>query len=158
MQFTNTFTAANAPSNVRVQREGDGSSMIVTWDLLSPVEARGFLEFYQVAYMQSTTQRKRQVTTCLQAPAVCMQSPCQVCPNQSMVTIGRLNESAAYSVTVAARNGAGLGTVSEPVSSLREFQTSEWETREWIVETYVLLKSYVTVCCNGKRRIDLSWQ
>ena len=126
MQFINTFTAARTPRNVRVQREGDVSSMAVTWDLLSPVEARGFLEFYQVAYMQSTTQRKRQVTTCLQAPAVCMQSPCQVCPNQSMV-IGGLVGSAAYSVTVGARNGAGPGTVSEPVSSLREFQNSEWE-------------------------------
>ena len=104
--------------------------MTVTWDLLSPAEARGVLEFYQVAYMQSTTQRKRQATTCLLAPAVCMQSPCQVCPNQSMVTIGGLNESAVYSVTVGARNGAGLGTVSEPVSSLREFQNSEWEARK----------------------------
>ena len=77
--------------------------------------------------MQSTTQRKRQATTCLQAPAVCMQSTCQVCPNQSMVTIGGLVGSAAYSVTVGARNDAGLGAVSEPVSSLREFQNSEWE-------------------------------
>ena len=75
-----------------------------------------------------------------------------------MVTIGGLVGGAAYSVTVGARNGAGLGTVSEPISSLREFQNFEWETRKWIVETYVLLKSYVTVCCNGKRRIDLSWQ
>ena len=125
--FVYIFTAANTPGNVGVQREGDGSSMTVTWDLLSPVEAKGFLEFYQVAYMQSTTQRKRQVTTCLQAPAVCMQSPCQVCPNQSMVTIGGLVGSATYSVTVGARNGAGQGTVSEPVSSLREFGTGGME-------------------------------
>ena len=85
--------------------------------------------------MQSTTQRKRQVTTCLQAPAVCMQSPCQVCPNQSMVTIGGLNESAAYSVTVGARNGPGPGAVSQLVSSPREFQNSEREARKWIVIT-----------------------
>ena len=45
MQFINTFTAARTPRNVRVQREGDGSSMTVTWDLLSPVEARGVLNF-----------------------------------------------------------------------------------------------------------------
>ena len=100
--------------------------MTVNWDPLSPVEARGFLEFYQVAYTESNAQRKRQVTTCLQAPAACMQSPCQVCPNQSMVTIGGLVEGAAYSVSVGARNGAGQGTVSEPVSSLREFQNYEW--------------------------------
>ena len=135
MQFTDTFTAARAPRNLRVQREGNGSRMTVTWDPLSPVEARGFLEFYQVAYMQSTTQRKRQATTCLLAPAVCMQSPCQVCPNQSMVTIGGLVGGAAYSVTVGARNGAGPGTISAPVSSLREFQNFEWEARKWIVVT-----------------------
>ena len=108
--------------NVRVQREGDGTRMTVTWDPLSPVDARGVLEFYQVTYMQSTTQRKRQVITCLQAPAVCMQSPCQVCPNQSMVAIGGLVGSAAYSVSVGTRNDAGPGAVSEPVSSQCEFQ------------------------------------
>ena len=85
--------------------------------------------------MQSTTQRKRQVTTCLQAPAVCMQSPCQVCPNQSMVSIGGLVGSAAYSVSVGTRNGAGPGTVSEPVSSQCEFQNSGWEARKGIVVT-----------------------
>ena len=125
--FVYIFAAARAPRNVDVQREGDGSSMSVAWDPLSPVEARGFLEFYQVAYMQSTTQRKRQVTTCLQAPAVCMQSPCQVCPNQSMVTIGGLVGGAAYSVTVGARNGAGPGTVSEPFPALCEFSTGGME-------------------------------
>ena len=125
--FVYIFAAARAPRNVNVQREGDGSSMSVTWDPLSPVEARGFLDFYQVAYMQSTTQRKRQVTTCLQAPAVCMQSPCQVCPNQSMVTIGGLVGGAAYSVTVGARNGAGPGTVSQPFPSPCEFSTGGLE-------------------------------
>ena len=117
---------------MRVQREGDGSRMTVTWDPLSPVDARGFLEFYQVTYMQSTTQQKRQVTTCLQAPAVCMQSPCQVCPNQSMVTIGGLVGSAVYFVTVGARNDAGPGTVSEPVSSQCEFQNCGWEAKKRI--------------------------
>ena len=106
---------------MRVQREGDGTHMTVTWDPLSPVDARGVLEFYQVTYMQSTTQRKRQVTTCLQAPAVCIQSPCQVCPNQSMVTIGELVGSAAYSVSVGTRNDAGPGATSEPVLSQCEF-------------------------------------
>ena len=59
-----------------------------------------------------------------------MQSPCQVCPNQSMVTIGGLVGSAAYSVTVGARNDAGPGTVSEPISSQCEFQYSGWEARK----------------------------
>ena len=51
------------------------------------------------------------MTTCFQALAVCMQSPCQVCPSQSMVTIGGLVGSAVYSVTVRARNGAGQGAI-----------------------------------------------
>ena len=121
--------------NVRVQREGDGTHMTVTWDPLSPVDARGVLEFYQVTCMQSTTQRKRQVTTCLQAPAVCMQSPCQVCPNQSMIAIGGLVGNAVYSVFVGARNDAGPGTVSELVLSQCEFKNWGWEARKGIVVT-----------------------
>ena len=56
----------------------------------------------------------------------------------------------------------GMAQDQEPsvnsVSSLREFQNSEWEEWKLIVETHVLFKSYVAVCCNGKWRKDLSWQ
>ena len=84
-------------SGVIVMRAG--TTMTVSWRLLTLLEARGFITGYTVTYTVSTHARQRQTNMVTTGP------------DMSFVTIEDLDANAAYNVSVQASNNAGT---SEP--------------------------------------------
>ena len=78
--------------------------MTVSWNLLTLVEARGFVRNYTVFYSPVSSGSKRQQTRAMFEVTV-----------DGNTTIGGLNESLVYSVQVSANTGAGTGARSMAV-------------------------------------------
>ena len=105
------------PRNILATRL-NGTHMMITWDAIPLKESNGFLTNYSVTY-----QYKEQH----QAQPIMLYVP----SNQTTVTIGGLNSTSKYIITVRAATSAGLGKSSVNYTVLQ--YTSDTENRE--VET-----------------------
>lgn len=77
--------------------------MNVTWDRLTPAEARGFPTGYIITYEEEQQRKKRQIQTE------------EVGPDESYKVIGNLELTRSYVVTVSASTIGGRGMVSEKI-------------------------------------------
>ena len=112
----NTLTTAPpAPSNVMVAHVSD-TTIRVSWQLLSLVEARGHITYRVMVTPTTGSRRRRQAT---QGERVCtLLSPCEVPANESSVTVGGLDSDTSYSVTVMAVNSEDeAGPTSVPITA-----------------------------------------
>ena len=93
-----------SPSNIKVEKIDSGAKLRVSWDLLTPEEARGFVTDYIVSYRSES--RKRQTSE-------------KIVPGtESSTIIEGLDPNQEYSVVVRADTKAGKGETSEPVSTI----------------------------------------
>ena len=93
---------------MRVNRNTDGSSMTVSWNPLTIVQAGSFVTF-RVTYEPSNSRRKRQ------SGATCDESPCVVDGSQTSVSITGLDSGTDYNVGVTTVNGGGVAGASSPM-------------------------------------------
>ena len=106
------FTALNfsteppvSPSNINVEKIESGTKIEVTWDLLTPEEAFGFVLSYIISYQKEDHSRKRQIMH-------------KTVPGtQNSVVIEDIDPNADYDVFVSASTKAGVGKQSEPSST-----------------------------------------
>ena len=78
-------TASPAPSNVMISHIND-TTLIVSWQPLSVVEARGHIMYCVMVTPTTGSRRRRQAT---QGESVCkLSSPCEVPANESSVIVG----------------------------------------------------------------------
>ena len=111
-----SLTAAPpAPTNVNVTRIND-TTIRVTWQTLSLVEARGHIMYHVMVTPTTGSRRKRQTT---QEERMCtLSSPCEVPANESSVIVGGLDRDTTYSVTVMAVNSEDeAGPTSIPITA-----------------------------------------
>ena len=81
---------------LQVVRSDSGTSIDVSWQVLSLEEARGFLQ-YLVRFQPVTGRGKRQ--------EACTQSPCRVNMEQGRISITGLDAATNYTVSVQLVNG-----------------------------------------------------
>ena len=108
-------TAPPAPSNVMVAHVSD-TTIRVSWQPLSPMEARGHITYRVMVTPTTGSRRRRQAT---QGERVCtLSSSCEVPANESSVIVGGLDRDTSYSVTVNAVNSEGeAGPTSVPITA-----------------------------------------
>ena len=108
-------TAPPAPRNVMVAHVS-GTIVRVSWQPLSPVEARGHITYRVMVTPTTGSRRRRQAT---QGERVCtLLSPCEVPANESSVIVVGLDRNTSYSVTVMAVNSEGEdGPTSMPIAA-----------------------------------------
>ena len=94
-----------SPSNIKVERIDSGTKLRISWDPLTPEQARGFITNYTVSYRKKSEEsRKRQILEKI------------VHSNENSTIIEDLDPNQEYSVSVRADTVAGSGKLSEPVS------------------------------------------
>ena len=105
----------------------NGTHIRVTWEELSPADARGDVVSYSILYTPVTVQREDNLVV--------------VPGNQSSVLIGGLDPQQTYRVEVWATTAAGNGMRSDPieVSSLRTGDTIYTS----IITIYMLNRTHV---------------
>ena len=125
-------TAPPAPSNVMVAHISD-TTMRVSWQPLSLVDARGHITYRVMVTPTSGSRRRRQAT---QGERVCtLSSPCEVPANESSVIVGGLDRDTSYSVTVMAVNSEGeAGPTSVPITAA---------VTSWVKQFLVLDVAYI---------------
>ena len=116
------------PRNILATRL-NGTHMMITWDVIPLKESNGFLTNYSVTY-----QYKEQH----QAQPIMLYVP----SNQTTVTIGGLDSTSKYIITVRAATSAGLGKSSVNYTVLQYL--SDTENRE--VETTPLFIVSALLC------------
>ena len=84
----------------------NGTHINVTWEELSPADARGDVVSYSILYTPVTRQGEDNVVV--------------VTGNQSSVLIGGLDPQQTYTVQVWATTAAGDGTRSDPVEAIHQ--------------------------------------
>ena len=90
------------PSNIKVEPDSN-SKLTVTWDLLTPEEAWGFVTNYSVSYKKATESGNGIV---MSVPAT-----------DNSVQIGDLDPNQDYVIVVWANTAAGMGQQSKPFST-----------------------------------------
>ena len=104
------------------ERSSSGRLMIVMWERPNPLESRGIITHFQVNFSEATVdsnRRKRQEICQTGGCALASGDRggcCVVPPDHTSVIITGLGPSQAYTVTVSAGNGAGLGEKSKPLT------------------------------------------
>ena len=94
-----------SPSNVKAEKIDSGTKIKVSWEPLTPEEARGFVTSYTIAYTKEGELRKRQMSE-------------KIVPGtQNSTIIEGLDPNQDYSVSVQASTKAGVGKISEPTST-----------------------------------------
>ena len=83
------------------------TTMAVSWNLLSPVQARGFVKNYTIFYSPASARNKRQQTDVMSKT---------VDENTNNIVIDGLDESLTYSVQISADTAAGTGPRSMAIS------------------------------------------
>ena len=109
------ITAPPAPSNVMVAHVS-GTTIRVSWQPLSLVEARGHITYRVMVTPTTGSRRRRQAT---QGERVCtLLSPCEVPANESSAIVVGLDRDTSYSVTVMAVNSDDeAGPTSVPIAA-----------------------------------------
>ena len=93
-----------APSNIKAEAETD-SKITVTWNLLSPEEAQGFVLSYTVSY---------------KAESGLDDSMEKIVPGtRNTVLIEGLDANQEYTIVMWANTSAGMGQASSPISTKR---------------------------------------
>ena len=96
----------------------DNGDIVLLWETPSPMQARGIITSYQINFKEALTSdldgaRQRRQDDCARDECVLKtghtQGCCLVGAGQTSATISGLDPSMAYSVSVTAVNGAGLG-------------------------------------------------
>ena len=94
-----TIAPPISPSNIKVDKMG--SKMSVSWDPLTPEQARGFVTSYTIAYAKEGGSRKRQILE-------------KVVPGtENSTVIEGLDPNQDYSVSIRANTKAGGVKVSD---------------------------------------------
>ncbi len=94
-----------SPTITNLQRTSP-TTVTVSWETLSLIEARGFVLNYTIYYHASITVNEPQANT----------MSITVDRNTTTITIDHLDEHLSYSVQISANNLAGLGVLSLPLS------------------------------------------
>ena len=102
---TYIFLEPNVAPELTVERTSV-TVMIASWNLLTLVEARGFVRNYTILYSPVLRRSRRQQTRAMSET---------VNGHTSNIIIGGLKESLGYSVQISANTGAGTGTMSHAV-------------------------------------------
>ena len=109
-------------------RSSTGTTLTLSWKTLSPVESRGTIIAFQINVSEmeggdsraGTEQVEQDSCSEIGEPCALRDGRSEVCclvrVNQSSASISSLRPHRAYTVTIAAVNGAGLGERSEPVT------------------------------------------
>ncbi len=105
-----------SPTITSLQRTSS-TTVTISWEALSLIEARGFVLNYTIYYHASITVNEPQANT----------MSITVDRNTTTITIDHLDEHLSYSVQISANNLAGHGVLSLPlsVSSTSMFLTSK---------------------------------
>ena len=113
--WINALTTAPPPLSNVVATRINGTTLRVSWQPLSLVEAQGCIT-YRVMVTPTTGSRRRQAT---QEERVCtLSSPCEVPANKSSVIVGGLDCDTSYSVTVNAVNSEDeAGPTTVPITA-----------------------------------------
>ena len=111
-----SLTTAPPPlSGVMVTHVSD-TTIRVSWQPLSLVEAQGHIMYYVMVTPTTGSRRRRQAT---QGESVCtLLSPCEVPANESSAIVVGLDCDTSYSVTINAVNSEGdVGPTSVPITA-----------------------------------------
>lgn len=98
-----------SPSNVKVEKIESGTKIAVTWDLLTPEQAWGFVANYTVSYQMHKEGKvnKRQIIE-------------KTVPGtQNSLVIEDIDPKEEYTVVVWASTKTGMGKHSEPASTTK---------------------------------------
>ncbi len=83
------------------------TTVTVSWEALSLIEARGFVLNYTIIYYQASMIVNEQQSATMSITVDC---------NLTTITIDHLDEHLSYSVQISANNLAGHGALSLPIS------------------------------------------
>ena len=95
-----------SPFNVKVERTDPGDKMTVSWDIMTPEEAWGFIISYTVSYKKAEDESGKRQSMEKTASST-----------DSTLPIEDLDPGQDYIVTMWANTRAGMGKQSEPIST-----------------------------------------
>lgn len=93
-----------SPSNIKVEKIDSGTKLGVSWDLLTPEEAWGFVTSYTVSYTKEDARKRQRMDKTVPG-------------TQNSLVIEDVDPNSDYSVLVSASTTAGMGKESDPTSS-----------------------------------------
>lgn len=93
----------NPPSNIKVEADSP-TKLRVSWDLMSPEEAQGFVVSYTVSYKKEESQ-----------PDEGLQKT--VPGDRNSLFVDDLDSNQGYSIVMWANTTAGMGEPSKPIST-----------------------------------------